>query len=350
MANLFSHIFWSFREMRRRLRPRLLDLYLITETSGLFIGSLVFFTFILLMLQVLRQWSALIEHSAPLLIVAKIFGYLTLNFLPLVLPFAFLLSVFVAFARLSSDGEFMAIRANGLSVARMTVPVVALSLIVSASTFGPSLDWSPKAAIRWRSTMIRLTNTAPINAILPVSFISSFFGLMLYAEQVDMSTRRLKNVFIFDDRLEDSPKTIAAPDGKIVPMRVETKIGSRIRMRLRKGEIYENGSKNHETVRTKFETFQINLSSPEGSDSAVGNFLNYSYNELIEAQEVPRPSIKLLQLFTELWIRRYAPLLPILFASIGIGLGCRSNRKALVNAGLLSLAIMLPTYACIITG
>ena len=138
----------------KQLLPIGFDGYLAVEVAGPFLGGVVFFTFILLMFQMLRLASAMIEHSAPVLILLKIVGYLSVTFMPIVLPLAYLLSVLIAFGRLSADSELVAMKANGLSIFRITLPVMAVGIVVTAMSLGLNMDWSPRSAYRQISIKI----------------------------------------------------------------------------------------------------------------------------------------------------------------------------------------------------
>jgi len=320
------------------------DSYLAVEVAGPFLGGVVFFTFILLMFQMLRLASAMIEHSAPILILLKIVGYLSVTFMPIVLPLAYLLSVLIAFGRLSADSELVAMKANGLSIFRITLPVMAVGLVVTAMSLGLNMDWSPRSAIGWRSTLIRLTNTAPIATIREGTFTTGFFGLLVFAEKVDSATNRMGNIFIYDEREQNAPKSIIAPVGEIVPVKMNTDLGASITLRLYDGEIHSNDTATVTYQKTKFREYQVHLTVPEGANNAVGNFSNYTYKELLSVDRSTLTPRKLNELRTEFCSRWLVSLTPIFFAIIGMGLGTIRGRGTSTSAGLIAILVIIPTY------
>ena len=46
--------------------------------------------------------------------------------------------------------------------------------------------------------------------------------LLIYAGKVDSKTKKLSNVFIYDERKEDSPVALVAKSGKIVPVKTNS--------------------------------------------------------------------------------------------------------------------------------
>jgi lipopolysaccharide export system permease protein len=90
-----------------------IDGYLLAEVAGPFLGGLFFFVFLFLMFQILRLADFFIVHGAPLSTLAKLTGLLTLSFIPTALPIAFLISILMAFGRLSADSELVAMKACG---------------------------------------------------------------------------------------------------------------------------------------------------------------------------------------------------------------------------------------------
>lgn len=329
----------------KQLLPISLDRYLAVEVGGPFLGGVVFFTFILLMFQMLRLASAMIEHSVPTVILLKIVGYLVVTFMPIVLPLAFLLSVLVAFGRLSADSELVAMKANGVSIFRLSLPVVAISILVALASLALNFDWAPRAKIGWRATLIRLTNTSPIATIREDTFTTGFFGLLIYAEKVDQKTNRLGNIFIYDDRDAKAPRSIIAPSGQIIPVKTNSELGASITLKLYDGEIHSNNTSNATYQKTTFHEYQVHLSVLEGADNAVGNYMNYTYRELLGVDRSKITPRQLNELRTELAGRWLTALTPLFFALIGMGLGTVRGRGTSTSAALLSLMVILPTYA-----
>ncbi len=328
----------------KQLIPIRLDWYILTEVFTPFLGGMIFFTFILLMFQMLRLATAMIEHNAPFIIMMKIVGYMIITFLPIVIPLAFLLSILIAFGRLSGDSELVALKANGVSVFRLSLPVFFISFFVALATLGLNLSWVPQAKYGWRSTMIKMTNTSPIATIRESTFTTGFFGLLIYAENVDVKTERMRNVFLYDERDPKAPRTIVAPSGQIIPIKVDSDLGAAVELKLFDGEIHSNDIASTSYSKTIFHEYRVYLKVEEGANLATGNVTNYKYSDIMKYIETPLDERTRNELFTEIWSRWLSPLIPILFVLIGIGFGSSRGRTPPPSAGLVTILVIVPLY------
>jgi len=101
------------------LRPRvtLLDRYVIREVLPPTGIGLLLFTFILLLDQISQLMKILVSKGADFGTVVRAFVYLLPSIFSVTVPMAFLLGVLLAFGRLASDSEIVALRASGVSPA-----------------------------------------------------------------------------------------------------------------------------------------------------------------------------------------------------------------------------------------
>jgi len=328
----------------RSLIPIRIDAYIITEIAGPFLGGVVFFSFIFLMFQTLRLAEALIEHSVPGTILLKMIGLMVVSFLPLAFPLAFLISTLVAFGRLSSDSELVAMKANGVSVHRLALPGFVLSMVVAATSLGLNLEWVPTAKLELKSTLLRLTNTKPIATIKEGTFTSGFFDLLLYAERVDQKTNELEKVFIYDERDPKNPQAIIARSGEIVPVKIESDLGASIALRLYDGNIHSNDILQGVYQKTNFREYQVYLKVSAGADTAIGKPTNYPYHVLRSLQKTETDPRRRREILTEEIKRWMTALAPFLFVLIGIGYGTVRGRAVRSGAAITTLLVIIPFY------
>src|SRR5262245_60969006 len=119
----------------RRLKPTLLDRYVCAEIlppTGL---GLLLFTFILLLQQITLLTGILIARGADLPTILRLFLNILPSILAITIPMAFLLGVLLAFGRLASESEIIALRAVGVSPLRLLSPVLILATVMTAITF-----------------------------------------------------------------------------------------------------------------------------------------------------------------------------------------------------------------------
>ena len=104
-------------------RPRLLDRYIVREMLAPTGIGLLVFTFVLLIDQIPRLLAVLVARSADFYTILRVFANLLPSILAITIPMAFLLGVLLAFGRLASDSEIIALRAVGVSPMRLLSPV-----------------------------------------------------------------------------------------------------------------------------------------------------------------------------------------------------------------------------------
>ena len=113
--------------MEHAVRGRILDRYIVREMLAPSALGLLVFTFVLLIDQIPRILALLVAHSADLYTIVRVFLHLLPSILAITIPMAFLLGVLLAFGRMASDSEIVALRAVGVSPLRLLGPVLFLA-------------------------------------------------------------------------------------------------------------------------------------------------------------------------------------------------------------------------------
>ncbi len=116
---------------REPWRLKILDRYLVTELSGPFVFGLSTFTLIFIATQIISIGKLVSEEHAPLMAAIEYFFWDMPQFLLFVIPMAMLLGTLLAMQRLSGDSEITAMKAGGVSIMRIVLPLAAVGLVVS---------------------------------------------------------------------------------------------------------------------------------------------------------------------------------------------------------------------------
>ncbi|MCM2323717.1 MAG: LptF/LptG family permease [Oligoflexia bacterium] len=332
---------------RRRLTfrsflPRKFDGYILGDVIGPFLGGVVFFLFLFLMFRTLVLAEMLIVHGASAATLARMTGLMALQFLPMVLPVAFLIAVLVGFGRLSADSELVAMKASGVSIWRMSVPVLAFSLVVVSFSLGLNMEWSPWSESASKNLLIRLSNTKVASSIKEGTFTSGFFDLLIYAEKVDSRNNRMKRVFIYDERNPKTPFTVVARTGEILPVKTASEFGSAAMLKLYNGSIHRNDASGNIYQKIDFETYRLYLKIDEGAPNASWKPAMIPYKDLRRIIRETSPETKQgRQMRGEFW-RRYAiALSPLIFVFLGIGFGTARTRAVRAGAALVAFLTLL---------
>lgn len=331
--------------MTGKFKPKKIDTYILTEVASPFAGGLIFFSFIFLMFQALRLADFFIVHGVSLGVLGKMTVMLVATFLPTAVPVAFLIGVLSGFGRLSADSELVAMKANGMSLRRLTLPVGILGVTMVVLSLFLNLDWVPKAYQEFKNEQVRVANTKVVSAIKEGTFTTGFFDLLIYADKLDEDTNRLQRVFIFDEREPKSPLTVVAREGELIPVKGQTELGSSVLLKLYNGNIHQltPGSENYQKI--DFGRYQLFLEVDEGQGKAGFKPGMYTYSDLLSAidQESAHPKRKkrYLELKAELWRRFGIAFSPLVFVFLGVGFGTIRTRAVRTGAFLVAFVVVL---------
>ncbi|HEY7162713.1 MAG TPA: LptF/LptG family permease, partial [Acidobacteriota bacterium] len=107
----------------------ILDRYIIKEIIPNVLIGLMIFTFVMLMNQILVLAEILITRHVEFINIFLIIYYSLPALTFLTIPMSLLLGILLGLGRLSTDSELTVMRASGISLYRIAVPILALSLI-----------------------------------------------------------------------------------------------------------------------------------------------------------------------------------------------------------------------------
>jgi lipopolysaccharide export system permease protein len=179
---------------------RILDRYILREvlTTWLLVTGVLLI--ILLTNQLARVLERAAENQYPQSVVLELIWLGTLQNLSVVMPIGLLLGVVLAFGRLYHDSEMAAALACGVGPSTLYVPVIILTLAVTAVLAWLTLSLGPNSMARslsLRNTALQAGQFAPIS---PGRF-RTFGGsdVVVYAEGVNPDGT-LSNVFVERDR------------------------------------------------------------------------------------------------------------------------------------------------------
>lgn len=156
-----------------------------------------------------------------------ILGQLILLLFPAILvktfTMAVLLAALLAFGRLSSDSEVVALRAGGASIFRIVVPVMAFSFIIALVTLWFDEQVVPSATQRSKSLQDQIIASKGIKVNQPFARPIVQDGKLkatIAAENVDILRNALEGVTIISygetDKLGPNGKAVIGKDGKPV--------------------------------------------------------------------------------------------------------------------------------------
>ncbi|HKN23192.1 MAG TPA: LPS export ABC transporter permease LptG [Terracidiphilus sp.] len=123
------------RTRPRNVFPRILDEYILREFVTMF--AMVLFGFVLLMLvfTFFELIGDILRNHSALSIVGEYLLYLTPSMLYLITPLAVLIAALVTFGVMNRNSEIIAIKATGISLYRLIIPIVTMAAVLAVALF-----------------------------------------------------------------------------------------------------------------------------------------------------------------------------------------------------------------------
>lgn len=163
---------------------KLLDRYILRETAGPFLMALGIFTFLLAVRPVMDEAEKLLAKSVPPQTIGVLLAYLIPQALGITIPMALLAGLLMAFGRLSSDRETVALLACGVSYTRILRPVVMLATLAAAATLWVMVVAIPAGNRKYTEITFSLLTQRMESEIRPKVFFDDFPGRVLYIQDL----------------------------------------------------------------------------------------------------------------------------------------------------------------------
>ncbi len=318
---------------------RLLFRYICAETAVPFALGLTVFTFVLLMGRLLKLAEMVFARGVPFLDVARLILYMLPSFLLVAIPMAFLLAVLLAMGRLSADSEVTAMKASGMSIGTIAVPVIVFGVITYAVTTFVSVYALPWGNTAFKKFLHGVIETRAAMSITEKVFNDEFPGLVIYVDGFDPKSGRISGILIHDERNPDEPSTIFAASGQLAT-NPEERI---VRLRLDNGGIHRGiGTGGYRLV--EFTSYDLSIALQQEQKKARLNEEDMTLGELLARTKSPEEQPKLVrEMHFELHKRFALPFACVVFAIIAVPLGIQNQRSGRAG-GFASGIILLMLY------
>jgi LPS export ABC transporter permease LptG/LPS export ABC transporter permease LptF len=119
----------------RNAFPRILDEYVIREFLGIFLMVQTAFVLLLLVFTFFDLVGDILRNHIPLTMVGAYLVNLTPSMIYQIAPLAVLIGALVTFGVLNRNSEIIAMKATGISLYRLVIPIVSIAMILAVSLF-----------------------------------------------------------------------------------------------------------------------------------------------------------------------------------------------------------------------
>jgi lipopolysaccharide export system permease protein len=329
--------------------PRLtiLDRYIGGEVIAPLALGVLLLTFALVTGRLLKLTEMVVNHGVSVADVASLIAFIMPAFLELTFPMALLLGVLMGFGRMSGDREIIAARACGVSLYRLSVPVLAVAIIVWALSSWLAFSVRPWANAKLHERLFELTQTRSTAGLKEKFFSRNFPGIVLYVDRISPADESLHGVLISDTRDPGQQNTIIARSGLIVP----DQAAKSITLRLFNGAIFGVESDNNTTHVTSFHIYDLSVHPEDELGITERDPEEMSYRDLRARIAAARAGGKPdLYAETEMAEKFTLPVTTILFAIIGIPLGLKPARGGQSERFGVAIALFFAYYSLMRAG
>ena len=189
----------------RGIFPRIIDEYIVREFATLFVLVLAGFVLLLIVFTFFDLLGDILRNHVALAIVGEYLLNLTPSMLYLTAPLAVLIAVLVTFSVLNCNSEIIAMKATGISLYRLVVPVVSIAACLAVCLFLFDQYYLPQAN-RKQESLRNVIKGRPAQTYLNPNETWIFGpraaagepGCIFYYEFFDPDTNEFANLSVFE--------------------------------------------------------------------------------------------------------------------------------------------------------
>ncbi len=237
--------------------------YIFKEMIPPFIINLMFFTFVFLMVEMLKVTNMVVNYRVGVFTVLIMLAYSTPYFLTYVIPMSIMIAVLLTFLRLSGDNEIVALKTSGMSIYGLLPPVMLFCLFGCLLTLFMTVYGMPWGRLSFKELSYKIVSSNLEIGLKDRTFNDSFEDVVLYVHKIDPKSKELQDIFIEDKRSQNIVSTVVAPRGKLFSEPDEYIYN----LLLYNGVIYQADVKNRSTKYIDFDTYEIQLDIEQVSSS-----------------------------------------------------------------------------------
>jgi len=317
--------------------------YIIKDIFVMFLFSLAIFTFTLVVGNIIKLAELVINKGVDIRLVGKLFLYLIPFLLSYTIPMSILTSALLVFGRLSGDNEIVAIRASGINIYRLSLPLVIIGLMFSLLSVALNNNVIPRMHFESRKIVKNIGIKTPAAYLEPGTFIKSFRGYIIFIHEINKN--KLKGIRIYQPQNERSTRTIIAERGEFITLDNQ----NAVKLKLINGTSDEPNPKNPVNFyKLNFKTYFLTLNVDESiapSDYTEKKPKEMNFQEIQnEIRRLGKYHVDTPSLVTEFHRKISISFASIVFIIIGIPLGIFTRRGEKTIQFAIALGVIVVYY------
>lgn len=332
--------------------PRLYQLFIASNLITPLIVSTVFFVSFLMTFEMFRILSLMSSDEISLGFIMGLMLDVSVTLIPMSIPLSIFFSLIFTLGKMSSDSEYIALRAAGLTKLKIFIPFFAVALCVALNVYLLNQELVPNAHRNVRKKIKIISSASLIQGIKSGQFFTAIPNITMFPSEMNEETLELKDVFLhMYNTKESEDKIIWAKKGKILHEKNEESGLETFRIKLEDGNI-SSFNTNNDLEKILFKEYELPISEQRFNYKPSTKEIMMSKSELEDliegglkkAQERGFKNKLFFNAKYEYWNRLNTPILCILLTFLGFGLGITGNRGKSKNSSGKAILYLIGYY------
>ncbi|MEA3305747.1 MAG: LptF/LptG family permease [Candidatus Omnitrophota bacterium] len=321
---------------------RILRNYILKEILPLLGLSFALLTLAFLAGNMVKLADSIINKGVEFKYVGKLFIYYIPYLMSFTVPMGVLTATLLTFGRLSSDNEITAMRATGISLYKISMPVITLGFLLGVLSIPLNDRVVPRAHYKVRMLIKEVGLRHPAALLEAGTFIRGFKNHILFIYSIKHGKKKaiFNNIRIYEPQKEGPTRTIVARRGELIPVPDK----NMIKLKLMDGTVEEPNPMNPKNLyKLNFKTYYLTLSLDNSTMQESGKKTKeMTFNELRKnAEQLKKTGVDPTPLIRRLHKRIAVSFASLAFVFIGIPFAITARRSE-KSIGM-GLAIILAT-------
>ncbi|TAJ11531.1 YjgP/YjgQ family permease [Marinilabiliaceae bacterium JC017] len=177
-----------------------LYLFILKSYAGPLVMTFFIALFILVMQFLWQYVDDMVGKGLEFLVLGELLFYAAVQVIPMALPLAILLASLMTFGNLGENYELTAIKAAGISLPRIMMPLVILTILISIGAFWFSNNMLPVANLKMYSLLWDVKQAKPELDIKEKVFYDGIENFSIKIDEKDKESNMLYDIMIYDHR------------------------------------------------------------------------------------------------------------------------------------------------------
>ncbi|MFC1559849.1 LptF/LptG family permease [Candidatus Margulisiibacteriota bacterium] len=314
---------------------KIIDRYIFGEFTAPFFLGIIGFILIMITDLIFTYTNLIINKGVPLLIVLKLLIFKLPAIMVLTFPVSTVFATCMLLGRMSYENEITALRTSGVSLIRISIPVLVIAVIVSFCSYFTNEKIVPWTNHISENIIRQMILKQPLPEIKEKIFFKDASGRFFYVDKVNQKKNSLEGVMVYETKGRKFPRVITASDA----------VYTETVWKLKDGVIHRFNKKGSMEYQAKFDQMEVLV------DENVVNFTEQRTTYEMNSRELGmligmlnRGGVNTAALTVDLMMKVSVPTTCLIFALVGIPFSLRRVRSGRTWGVLFTVMLIFTFY------